>query len=146
MYTEGYGTYTGTWDDFFKSFMAGHVSRGKWYDYMIEWMKYRETPNMLFIKYEDYYHSPKEMIKQIAMFLGRELNEETVDRIAAITSFKSMKTNANLTFKHELVKGDFMRKGVVGDWKNYFSPEQVKEMDEMYQKFKSETGEEFTFE
>ena len=85
------------------------------------------------------------MIKQIAMFLGRELNEETVDRIAAITSFKSMKSNANLTMKHELVKGDFMRKGVVGDWENYFSPEQVKEMDEMYQKFRSETGEEFTF-
>ena len=47
-----------------------------------------------------------------------------------------MKTNpaANLSWSHEYHKAGsapFMRKGVIGDWKNHFSAEQSVKIDEL---------------
>ena len=126
--------------------MAGRVPRGSWYDHMVDWMKYKEKRNILFIKYEDFIRYPHKMIRDIAGFIEKPLDDDTVNKIAEKVSFKSMKTDPKLNFKHVTLKGDFIRKGIVGDWMNYFTEEQKTKMFLMCEKMYSTTGIEFTLE
>ena len=138
--------FTGSWDEFFEAFMDGRIGWGGWYDYMVDWLKHEEDPSMLFIKYEDYLRNPEEIIHQVASFLGKPLDKNTVRKIADITSFKSMKSTPKLNITHELLKGTWLRKGKVGDWVNYFTPPQLERMQEMYKRFNEVTGVEFRFQ
>ena len=139
------GPFTGTWGVFFEAYMAGRVGWGKWEEHVADWLKYRGESNVLFIKYEDFLKEPKKMISNIAKFFGRMLTDDKMKEVTEIISFQTMKSNPKLNPTHETVKGEFLRKGVIGDWLNYFTPEQKDKMDQMYNKFKEETGEEFCF-
>ncbi len=44
------------------------------------------------------------------------------------------------------MKGDFIRKGQVGDWKNYFTDEMNKKMDAAIEKYLKPVGLEFVYE
>ena len=60
-----------------------------------------------------------------------------------------MKSNRKLDLSSEKFdesKGRFLRKGKVGDWKNYLTEEQSKAYDEVYEDFVKETGYTVTFE
>ena len=35
---------------------------------------------------------------------------------------------------YDKTKGEFLRSGTTGDWKNYFSPDEEKHFDSFYQK------------
>ena len=61
----------------------------------------------------------------IAEFLNKPLSDELINRIAEQCTFKGM-TKGVATYKlTEREEGtSLLRKGVVGDWKNYFTPEQ----------------------
>ena len=141
------GYYAGSWETFFDAFMDGQVAWGTWYDHMIDWLKYKDIPNILFIKYEDFLKEPRKMIGCLADFLGRPLKDDDLSKIEEIVSFKSMKSNPKFNFeKKHFLKDGFLRKGTVGDWKNYFTPDQEKRMKRMYQKFTEVTGVECDFE
>ena len=64
-------------------------------------------------------------VRLIAKFLGKTLTEETMERIAKQCTFEEMKKNASaywmMTRDNELP--NFLRCGVVGGWKNYFTAE-----------------------
>ena len=53
--------------------------------------------------------------------------------------------HVNYTWMTEF-KGDFIRKGQVGDWKNYFTEEQNKRFDSLYAKKIAGSGLEFEFD
>ena len=139
------GYFSGSWDTFFESFMMGHVGWGTWYDYMIDWLKHKAEPNILWIKYEDFLVKPQNVISDIATFVGKHTDEATIERIADVISFNSMKNNPKLDVAPSHFKGKFLRKGSVGDWINYFTKEQEAKIDKMYQMFQDETGEELCF-
>ena len=139
-------SFTGSWDEFFEAFMDGRVAWGGWYDYMVDWLKHKDDPNILFVKYEDYLRNPEETIHKVASFIGKTLDNNTVKKIAEITSFKTMKCNPKLNVTHETMRGDWLRKGEVGDWVNYFTPPQLERIQEMYKRFVEITGVEFSFE
>ena len=136
----GYGVFDNKWDTFFECFMAGRVSNGRWYDHMVDWTKHKNKDNILFVTYEDFKDDPQTMIYKLAKFIGKPITEDQCRRIADIVSFQSMKNHPKMSLKHERLKGDFLRKGVVGDWQNYFTPDQESRINEMYEKFKLETG------
>lgn len=60
-------------------------------------------------------------------FLGRKASDELVDKIIKHTSFQEMKNNPSTnytTLPDEVMNqkvSAFMRKGIAGDWKNYFT-------------------------
>jgi len=58
-------------------------------------------------------------VKIIAEFLNKHLSHEVINRIAKQCSFSAMKENT----KKYYVKRLLLRRGVVGDWKNHFTPE-----------------------
>lgn len=79
-------------------------------------------------------------IERIARFLGYDLSPEMITSITEQTQFKTMQKNpaANMAWtdkyrsNSETVK--FMRKGRIGDWRNYFSEEQSALLDEEIKK------------
>lgn len=128
----------GTWDSFLEKFMAGEVSYGSWYEHVKEWWELGRSHPVLYLFYEDVKENPKREIKKILKFLDRSLPEETVDFIVQQTSFKKMKQNPMTNYTSipsELMDhsiSPFMRKGVIGDWKNTFTVAQNENFDAHY--------------
>uniref|UniRef100_A0A8C5KXN8 Sulfotransferase n=1 Tax=Jaculus jaculus TaxID=51337 RepID=A0A8C5KXN8_JACJA len=98
----------GTWDEYIETFKAGK--------------------------------NPKREIEKIVKFLEKDISEEVLNKIIYHTSFDVMKQNpmANYTtlpssiMDHSI--SPFMRKGMPGDWKNYFTVAQSEDFDKDYQK------------
>ena len=83
----------------------------------------------------------------IADFLNKPLSDELINRIAEQCSFKGMKKN-EISYKTESGEktSPFLRKGVVGGWKSYFTQELNEKFEkEVLAKLKG-TGLEFDFE
>ena len=144
--------YTGPWDHFYSMFISGRVASGLWFDHVLEWWKHKDDPNVLFLKYEDMKRNTAGAVRKIADFAGyREVKPEVIEKIAKLSSFESMKSNpaANHSWSAHLRNPDepaFLRKGMVGDWKNHFSAEQSAEFDTLYAERMKCSGLEFEFE
>ena len=73
---------------------------------------------------------------RIAEFLGQELTADEATRIVSAASFENMKKNPQKNYDwykdYGIMRKDssFLRKGEVGDWRNYFSEEQQRRFDE----------------
>ncbi|XP_035679947.1 sulfotransferase family cytosolic 1B member 1-like [Branchiostoma floridae] len=79
-------------------------------------------------------------VKKLCSFLEKPLSDEEVQTVVAATQFDSMKNTLG-------EKGQvFTRKGVIGDWKNYFSDDQSRAYDEQYRERLANTGLEFQFQ
>ena len=82
----------------------------------------------------------------IANFLNKPLSDELITRIAEQCTFKGMKDNEVSYRREEHQSSPLLRKGEVGDWKSYFTPEMNERFDkELLAKLKG-TGLEFDFE
>ena len=84
----------------------------------------------------------------IANFLNKPLSDDLISRIAEQCSFSGMTKNAAsfCTFADKDGGSSLLRKGVVGDWKNYFTPELNERFEnEVLAKLKG-SGLEFDFE
>ena len=82
----------------------------------------------------------------IAQFLNKPLSDELINRIAEQCTFEGMTKNTSFKFTDKKDSGSLLRKGVVGDWKNYFTPEQNKIFEkEVLEKLKG-SGLEFDYE
>ena len=106
--------------------------------------------NILIMNYESMKKDPPQAVETIADFLGYELSPGTISKIVEQTTFKAMKKNsaANGDFRDKYRREKstpFLRKGVVGDWRNYFTAEQSARMDEECVKRFSGSGLEFDY-
>ena len=99
------------------------------------------------MKFEDMKSDRKAAVTKVAEFLGCTLGASTTDTIVSLTSFENMKKADTRTGKFRRPGAQpHMRKGVVGDWKNYFSNEQSARMEAEYDKQLAGTGLAFRFE
>ncbi|CAG2168119.1 unnamed protein product [Oppiella nova] len=132
------GNYKGSWDNFVELFLKGHLVHGDWYEHIKGyWDLYQLYPNR---------DLPK-MIEVMADFVGRKLSKDTITRIARHCSFDEMKTNnmvnrENLPIKDlfDMSQSKFMRKGIIGDWRNHFSAHQSQQFDDKYNDKLQEIG------
>ena len=83
----------------------------------------------------------------IANFLDKPLSDDLTSRIAEQCTFSGMKKNkASYSLPAKDGESSLLRKGVVGDWKNYFTPELNERFEnEVLAKLKG-SGLEFDFE
>ena len=87
-------------------------------------------------------------MEKIAQFIGKEISPETRDLIVQQTSFDSMKSSEHTNFNwFEGMKVDgFIRKGKVGQWKNFFTEKQNELFDKVFKERMEGTGIEFDTE
>ncbi|XP_013410941.1 sulfotransferase 1A1 [Lingula anatina] len=125
-----FGKFRGSWDEFFNLFISGHVAYGSYFDYVLEyWNECKENSNVLFLKYEEMLTDPREAVVKISQFLGKTLSSVSMEKIVNYTSFDSMKKNpatriSAITDAIDESVSPFYRKGMVGDWRNYFTEQQ----------------------
>lgn len=130
----------GTWEEYLEKFITGNVAYGSWFNHVKSWWKKKEEHPILFLHYEDMKENPKQEVKKITRFLEKNLNDEILDDIIYHTSFEVMKNNPLVNYTHlsnivmDHSKSPFMRKGITGDWKNYFTVAQNEKFDAIYKK------------
>ena len=105
------------------------------FDHLIPWYQHKDDNNVLFLTYENMKLDIKKIIIQISQFLGGDYiktvtNEKHLKEIIINSSLKNMqKDQQRWSSKRPETMPSFIRKGQVGDWKNYFSSEQKKKID-----------------
>uniref|UniRef100_G1NZ20 Sulfotransferase n=2 Tax=Myotis TaxID=9434 RepID=G1NZ20_MYOLU len=129
----------GTFPEFVEKFMDGEVPYGSWYEHAKSWWELRKNPRLLFLFYEDMKEDIRREVIKVIQFLGREPSKELVDKIVQHTSFQEMKNNpsTNYTILPDEIMNQkispFMRKGIIGDWKNHFTEALNKKFDMHYE-------------
>ncbi len=120
-------------DDFLREFCSAEVEFGCFYSHFLGWWQHRDAPNILIVMFEGMKRDLKAVVARVGEFLGYNLSDKVICKIAEETTFDVMKNNpaANKSDLDSLLPGStkFMRKGVIGDWRNVFTPEQSAMMD-----------------
>lgn len=86
-------------------------------------------------------HDLPSVVRRTATFLNKELSDTQVDKLCDHLSFQNMKTNRAVNLEAILEKSfgvsylestdlRFIRKGEIGDWKNYMSDDLSRRFDE----------------
>ncbi|WP_372367678.1 sulfotransferase domain-containing protein [Candidatus Uabimicrobium sp. HlEnr_7] len=140
--------YNGSWQDFFDLYVQGKVGYGFILDHILEWWHASIfQKNIIFLHYEQVHKNIENAISQVANFIDISLNDTLRKSVATKSSFASMKSNslANLDWVPQR-KGfpKHMRRGIIGDWRNYFSDAQNAIFDDLCKK--KLAGTELTFD
>ncbi|CAB1320430.1 unnamed protein product [Coregonus sp. 'balchen'] len=93
----------------------------------------------------------KGAVVRISNFLGKKLDDQTIDIIVDKSSFKNMKEDpqARRDKQHPAFfeqSGSFIRNGTVGDWKTMFTVAQSERFDEIYMEKMKDLPLEFDWE
>jgi hypothetical protein len=88
-------------------------------------------PNYTEVRYEDLLERPNEEVGRLARFLGADTSEKAVQQAVDSASFERLSKGRE---RGQEDTSSFYRKGVAGDWNNYFT-ERDKEI------YKEEAGE-----
>lgn len=131
--------YDGSWDQYFERFLAGDVHFGRVFEHVRDWLTAAATDEaILHVTYEDMKADLHAVAARVAAFIGVDASPALLDKVVAGSSFSAMaqnpKTNLSWVPQREGVPGHY-RKGVVGDWQNVFSAEQVRRFDAVAARF-----------
>ncbi|KAG7471713.1 sulfotransferase 6B1 [Solea senegalensis] len=121
-----------SWESFYSHFLNGDVPWGSYFEHALAWEKRMNDPNVMVVTYEELKQDLSDNIRQISRFFGFSLTEAQVQQVAEQSTFTAMKEHA--TNSHGNIGKVIFRKGEVGDWRNHFTPEQSRDMDQVFDK------------
>ncbi|XP_032093355.1 sulfotransferase 1C2-like isoform X2 [Thamnophis elegans] len=136
----------GNWDQFLENFLTGQIAWGSWFEHVRGWWEAKEHHPILYLFYEDIKEDPTREIQKIAHFLNFELPDPLLKEIVEHTKFETMKSNpmANYLTLPAFVMNQslspFMRKGIVGNWKEHFTVAQNEKIDEITSQLLADSG------
>ncbi|KAJ8321379.1 hypothetical protein KUTeg_001061 [Tegillarca granosa] len=119
------------WDNYMKMFLEGQIDYGSWFDYVLGWEK----------------DGVKE-IQKLAKFLGKEGDDQLYKDINTLCQFDRMKVEKDKGLAEKWVdnKPGWYRKGIVGDWKNWFTVAQNEYFNKIYEEKMAESKLKIQFE
>lgn len=130
--------FKGTFEEFVQYFLDDDYVYGPYWLHLKEAWKHRSQPNLHFMFFEDLKENTMEELKKLDAFLGTNLSQEQLEKVAHYTSFPEMKARdallgkgSEIFFNADIINkdGGFFRKGKVGDWKGKYTPELEAKMD-----------------
>ncbi|KAM4703077.1 3-beta-hydroxysteroid sulfotransferase-like [Rhinophrynus dorsalis] len=142
--------YKEDFQEFVALFLSGNMLFDGWFEHVKDWLKLKDNPNFLLLSYDDMIKDPRSNVVKICKFLGKDLDDAAIDSVVEHSSFKAMKANDMSNYsavpEHIFSKGEgsFHRKGVSGDYKNHFTPEQEAEFEKKYQELMKDVNLNFT--
>ncbi|XP_070788894.1 amine sulfotransferase-like isoform X1 [Pituophis catenifer annectens] len=125
-------------DAYLEKFLAGKVPNSLWLDHVEGWYTHKGDFNILFLSYEEMKKDLRSSVLKICHFLGRELTEKEVDDVVDKATFDNMKADSRTNYASvnptlaDSSKGVFLRKGIVGDWKNLMTVAQSERFDRVF--------------
>ncbi|XP_078019644.1 sulfotransferase 2B1-like [Epinephelus lanceolatus] len=128
----------GSQSDFLHKFLDGKVVYGSWFDHVKSWLNAEDKEHIMYISYEEMIMDLKDSVARIAQFLQKSLDTEVIEKIVDRCLFKNMKKNNMSNYKSvpreqmDQTKFDFLRKGIVGDWKNQLTVAEAEYFDAVY--------------
>lgn len=134
--------FTGNFDDFAELFKDDLQPYGSYWHHVLSGWKQRDHPNVKMIWYEDMKKDQEGAINELCEFLEHPLSSSQVQDLVNHLKFENMKKNPNVNISLKIPdpKGNFMRKGKVGDWKNFFGEEKAAEWQQWIKKQTDSTG------
>ncbi|XP_037494065.1 cytosolic sulfotransferase 17-like, partial [Jatropha curcas] len=134
-----------SWEEAFDKFCTGFSGYGPFWDNILGyWKASLENPDkILFLKYEDLQNNTLFYVKRIAEFMGcpfsvEEERQGIVQKIVNFCSFESLsnlQVNKSNKISNEILlkveNNAFFRKGKIGDWENYLTPDMAKRLDQI---------------
>ncbi|XVF07467.1 hypothetical protein REPUB_Repub06bG0141500 [Reevesia pubescens] len=140
----------------FELYCKGRSNFGPYWDHVLGyWKASQENPDkVLFMRYEDLLSDTIPQVKKLAEFLGHPFSseEEKEGRVEKVIRLCSLENLSNLEVNKTGKYGDadkginnnvYFRKGKIGDWKNYLTPEMGEKLDKIMEEKLSGSG--FTF-
>ena len=101
----------------------------------------RHLPNILILTYEDTQQDLTGTLKKIAKFLNKTPSDELLQKMCEHLSFDSMQKNdAVNSSQNPTLKGNFIRKGKVGGWRNELTKAESNEIERFYAPIIEEYG------
>ncbi|OQR78186.1 sulfotransferase family cytosolic 1B member 1-like [Tropilaelaps mercedesae] len=156
-HTKVYDYENGLISDYVKTFIDGETSFGCYFEHFRQWYAQKDRANVLFLTYEDMKRDPIKEILKIVSFLDlpypqlRDPFSQKFQRVLKESGIDAMKNYVQENYKTALggskeadwkSRSDypcdrappppdcFVRKGIVGDWKNVFSTEDSKSIED----------------
>ncbi|KAJ4791738.1 Sulfotransferase [Rhynchospora pubera] len=121
----------------YELFCEGRVPTGPVWDNVLEYYtKSLSSPKkILILKYAEMLKDPTNSVMRIANFIGcpfskEEMKSGLVEKIAEFCSFNKLK-NFDTKQSEGNLKSYYYRKGIVGDWQNYMTPEMANNLDKI---------------
>ncbi|XP_053460708.1 sulfotransferase 2A1-like isoform X2 [Nycticebus coucang] len=125
-------------EQFLEWFLEGNVPYGSWFDHIRGWVSMRERENFLMLSYEELKRDTEGTVEKICQFLGKKAESEELSLILKNSSFQAMRENKMSNYSllgdaYLVHKNPLLRKGITGDWKNYFTVAQAEAFDKVFQ-------------
>jgi hypothetical protein len=143
------GGYEGSWEEHFQLFLNSDVGFGPYFDHVLPWWQAsQKNKNILFLKYEDMKNDHAGNVRKLASFLDIQADSRLIQTVVRLSSFQSMTSNETTNFNWIPQRADkpkHFRKGDIGDWRNHFSAEQSKQMDDLIIENLKDSGLQFDF-
>ena len=104
-------------------YMKNNLPHGGYFEMLESGWRRREEPNLLFVWYEEMKEDLTYWVQKMTDHIGYSLEEEKVTELCEAVTFSNYRKISSMNAKKDKFnqgKGEFTRKGVAGDWVNYF--------------------------
>ena len=127
----------GEFDVFFECFVRGEVDFGDYFEHLSSWHAHVADSNVLLVTYEALKDATAQHVARLGRFLGGAAAEAAADpgRVADIVAesgFARMSEHQQRWSSARPADQPFVRKGRIGDWRNYLSPAQTRRLLERF--------------
>ncbi|KAI1294882.1 Amine sulfotransferase [Halotydeus destructor] len=102
---------------------------GNYFDWYKKAVPFLDLPNVYLVVYEEMKVNPVAGIRDIAKFLQVSLSDELLEAVLKKSDMKYMKQLFDNTLAFKDREESFVRKGVVGDWRNHLTNEESRMID-----------------